>query len=157
MHAFVVSHTGIQPQSNMAVLQALQMDDANSLLAAVHMHDVDSCYSILHQRELHEFKQLQDCREKWPLKNSLPLGHTETRTSPAFGAKPKRNKHHRHSRPSRSIQTSTQGILWPPQPHPAAYLPMEVSMGPRPGIRTLARSQTCFPGPQQYLLHCHTN
>ena len=85
MHAFVVSHTGIQPQSNMAALQALQVDDANSLLAAVHMHSVDTCYSILHsyQRELTQLKQLQDCWEKQPTRNSLPLGHTKTRTRTA--------------------------------------------------------------------------
>ena len=42
----VDDHTGMQPQSNMAVLQALQVDDANSLLATVHMHSVDTCYSL---------------------------------------------------------------------------------------------------------------
>ena len=51
MHAFVIGHTGVQPQSNMAVLQALQVNDANSLLATAHMHSVDTCYSLLRSYE----------------------------------------------------------------------------------------------------------
>ena len=35
VHEVVVRHTGIQPQSNMGVLQALQVDDADSSLANV--------------------------------------------------------------------------------------------------------------------------
>ena len=59
MHAFVIGHTGMQPQSNMAVLQALQVDDANSLLATVHAHSVDTCYSLLrsYERELNPGSQ----------------------------------------------------------------------------------------------------
>ena len=56
MHAFVTGHTGMQPQSSMAVLQNLQVGDANSLLATVHMHSIDTCNSLLrsHEEELKE-------------------------------------------------------------------------------------------------------
>ena len=37
VHDFVVGHTGIQLQSNVGVLQALQVDDADSRLANLHM------------------------------------------------------------------------------------------------------------------------
>ena len=139
MHAFVVCHTGIQPQSNLAVLQALQVDDANSLLAAVHMHSVDTCYSILHyyQREVTRLQATAGLLGEAIHEEQPPPGtHQDPhQNSPAFGPKPKRNKHHRHSRPSQRLQASTQGITWPPQPQPAAHLPMIATTALRPDIR----------------------
>ena len=163
MHAFVIGHTGVQPQSNMAVLQSLQVDDANSLLAAVHMHSVDTCYSLLRSYE-QELKRVQAAAglqgEAGP-RDHPPLGIPQDlhRNSPAFGPRPKTIKHHRHSRPSQDIQTNTQGMRWPQQPLPAAHPPREASLTLRPNIRldgTLATSQPCFPGSQFYLLHSHT-
>ena len=109
MHAFVIGHTGMQPQSNMAVLQALQVDNANSLLAAVHMHSVDTCYSLLrfYEQELKQFKQLQVCRGKRAPKITLPLGHHKicTGTAPHLDQGPR--------------QSSTTGT----HAHPKTYRP----------------------------------
>ena len=139
MHAFVIGHTGMQPQSNMAVLQALQLNDANSLLATVHMHSVDTCYSLLRSYE-QEVKRIQASAglqgdvgpEDHP---SLGTPQHLHRSGPAFGSRPKMVKHHRHSRPTRDIQTNTQGIRWPQQPLPAAHPPMEASLALHPNIR----------------------
>ena len=139
VHAFVVSHTGIQPQSNMAVLQALQVEDADSLLADVHMHSVNTCYSLL-QSYAQELRNIQAaaglqgetaCQEQPPHVTQQALHDN----GPAFGPRPKRRKHHGHPRPTKDVQTNTQGILWPQQPHPAAYSPMEASSALRSNIR----------------------
>ena len=137
MHAFVIGHTGMQPQSNMAVLQTLQVDDANGLLAVVHMHSVDTCYSLLRSYEK-ELKRIQATAglEAAP-EGQPPPGTQQTlqQSSQAIGPRPKRNRHHRHPRPPQDIQTNTQEIMWPQQPMLAAYSPMEASSAPRPSIR----------------------
>ena len=137
MHAFVIGHTGMQPQSNMAVLQTLQVDDANGLLAAVHMHSVDTCYSLLRSYEK-ELKRTQATAGLEAAPEGQPPPGTQQnlqQSSQAFGPRPKRNRHHRHPCRPQDIQTNTQEIAWPQPPMLAAYSPMEASSAPRPDIR----------------------
>ena len=137
MHACVIGHTRLQPQSNMAVLQTLQVDDANGLLAAVHMHSVNTCYSLLGSYEK-ELKRIQAAAGLEAAPEGQPPPRTQQnlqRSSQAIGPRPKRNKHHKHPHPPQDIQTNTQEIMWPQQPMLAAYSLMEASSAPRHSIR----------------------
>ena len=137
VHAFVVSHTGTHPQSNMAVLQALQVDDADSLLASVHMHSVNTCYSLLQPfaQELRNIQAAAGLQGETASQEPPPHGTQQALhdNGPAFGPRPMRRKH--HGCPIQNIQTNTQGVMWPQQPQPAAYPPMEASSAPRSSIR----------------------
>ena len=74
LHAFVISHTGMLPTSNMAVLQALQVDDTNRLLHAVHLHSVNTCHSILNSYES-ELRKMQP--------SAMPDGELPQQEQPA--------------------------------------------------------------------------
>ena len=85
VHAFVVSHTGIHPQSNMAVLQALQVDDADILLVSVHMHSVNTCYSLLQPfaQELRNIQAAAGLQGETASQERLPMGHNKACTTTA--------------------------------------------------------------------------
>ena len=74
LHAFVISHTGMLPTNNMAVLQALQVDDTNRLLHAVHLHSVNTCHSILNSYES-ELRKMQP--------SAMPDGELPQQEQPA--------------------------------------------------------------------------
>ena len=108
VHAFVVSHTGIQPQSNMAVLQALQVEDADSLLCrcayAQREHLLLAVAILCTSTEKHSaaagLQGATACQEQPPHETQQALHDN----GPAFGPRPKRRKHHGHPRPTKHVQ-----------------------------------------------------
>ena len=141
MHACEVSHTGIQPQSNMAVLQALQVDVADSMLASVHMHSICTTLTpatrfctLMHSNQ-EKFKHLQICRGECA--EQPPIGHNKTCTTTVrhlARVLGEQSITGTQVQPT-DIQSNTQGITWQQRPLLAPHLPREASTALRPSIR----------------------
>ena len=139
MHAFVVGHTGMQPQSNLTVLQALQVDNADEVLKAVHMHSVHTCYSLLksYEREARSLQDIATQHEDHTHHDRLPEAHRQVeQDGPPFGQRPTKRRCPSTASQLQSVSSHTQTMmesdsLQPPHP----------PMGPAPVQRPIIRTE----------------